>query len=202
MTLVQKVSRVSIRQFFFSVTVARCIISYYFLERFHLFGCDLSAGRIANRDRSAARKLALYLIYLSSDVEFRKRFRLHRDDFEAVLSEIFDDTYHPGHATQSWPGANLTGDGVSKGIPPAIRLAVTLRWLAGGNPFDLRVFLTIHSHAHLATGSYIDICDLYGVAYGSFTQLVWEVIDAIDRRVDNIKFAYDDVRCCVLKVEN
>ena len=96
-----------------------------------------------------------------SDKEFRRTYRCTRASFDKllqVLSEKIDLKFN--HARKDAGGA----------IPLRVRLAMTLRFLAGA--------------------SYLDLCMLYGVASGTFYKdngPIWETMRALDG-CDTIEF--------------
>jgi len=91
-----------------------------------------------NRDRSyALREMDYYL----SDAEFTRMFRLNRIAFTYLLELI---------ALFVSPKINIVEKFriIERSVPPKTKLAITLRWLAGG--------------------SYLDICFAFGLNSGSF----------------------------------
>lgn len=101
-----------------------------------------------------------------SDLDFKKMFRLSRSAFlkleRVVASEFPGDT------------ARFAEFSSGSAICITTRVAVTLRWLAGG--------------------SYIDICFEFGVARGTFYQdggVLWGTLLAIDRHL-MISFPFND----------
>ena len=101
------------------------------------------------------------------DLSFRKAFRMNRCAFEELLQllctvcNVHSDTNGIGDPKQA---RNSSGSPVSM----RTRLAVSLRWLAGGN--------------------YWDICGLYGVCPGSFYSErgpLWPTLYALDEALQN-----------------
>lgn len=107
--------------------------------------------------------MALEAVGAISDELFQRRFRLSRLEFAHLLAKIHDDLL-PAHPHM---GERSSGSF----IQPALKLYVTLRFLAGG--------------------SYLDIAPLYGIAEGSFYSVVHETLAAINLRLDNIQFPSD-----------
>ena len=54
-----------------------------------------------------------------------------------------------------------------------MRLAIALRYFAGGDPLDLKLIYCISKH--------------------TVYRCIWQVVDSINARLDNIKFPIDDV---------
>ena len=118
-----------------------------------------------HRDRSYALKEMDSL----TDSQFTTMFRLNRQTFYWLLFKIkplltakgslYNNTYHSEHV-----------------VDVKTKLAVTLRWLAGG--------------------SYLDICFAFGLSNGSFFRnggVLWGTMAAIDRVLD-ISFPLDDIK--------
>lgn len=115
----------------------------------------LSTRASAPRERN--RGFAVKEMEILSDKEFTRMFRLSRSAFEWLLAKI-------AHHIQ--PQASLRNNvyhNLKREIPPRTRLAVTLRWLAGG--------------------SYLDICFAFGISSSSFfveNGVLWGTMAAID----------------------
>jgi hypothetical protein len=98
--------------------------------------------------------------------QFKRLFRMSRNGFNSLLTDI-----GPFLLT---PNEQQAKNGSATSISAKTRLAVTLRWLAGG--------------------SYLDICFSYGVGVGTFFQAdgpLWNTMEAIDAALD-IGFPFDD----------
>ena len=68
-------------------------------------------------------------------LEFRRMFGLTQPAFDALLEDIHDDIVDkPG----TWGGVR---NGAA--VPPALKLALTLRWLRGGSHHDLRLLFGV-----------------------------------------------------------
>jgi hypothetical protein len=90
-----------------------------------------------------------------SDSSFQKMFRMSRTSF-LELCERIDPLIHRDELKAS----NSSGSQIST----STRIAMTLRWLAGG--------------------IYIDICFAFGVAASTFYNqrgILWPIIDALDK---------------------
>jgi hypothetical protein len=90
-----------------------------------------------------------------SDVAFKKMFRVDHDTFNSILENIspFINVTNEVKAFYSFGGP----------IPLQMKLAVSLRWLAGG--------------------SYLDLCFAWGVAFSTFYHpngVLWPTLEAID----------------------
>jgi DDE superfamily endonuclease len=125
--------------------------------------CSKRAAAPRNRNRNYALEEMDYL----SDSQFQRMFRLNRRAFYALLDMILP-------SIEALPSLNHTFHHRSKEISPRTRLAVTLRWLAGG--------------------SYLDICFAFGVSIGSFFKdggVLWGTIEAINNTLE-IGFPLND----------
>jgi hypothetical protein len=113
-------------------------------------------GRNPNvfRDR---KHLDQKILSLPNDT-FKKMYRLHKIDFLELLNKI-------SHSIEPTYFRNNT-------ITPVIKLAITLRYLAGG--------------------SFLDLSFGYEIPHNTIHQYFYEVVEAIDNHVDNIQFPLDD----------
>jgi hypothetical protein len=120
--------------------------------------------RIANRHRN--RQHALSEMNALSDREFKMMFRLSRSAFDNLLEMLYSNYSDPDDMrAKASSGSNII---------LRTRLAVTLRWLAGGN--------------------YLDICFAFGIATGSFFHedgVLWGTIALIDELFE-IEFPFED----------
>jgi len=120
------------------------------------------------RDREAAMsRLAGY-----TDKEFKRRFRMHRHQFEQLVDTLRAEL-EPKTAFAKQCAINSSGSWVKA----ELKVAATLRVLAGG--------------------SYLDASDLYAVSASSFHRnTFWPVILAVcncpDEFLDNVHFPFDD----------
>jgi len=94
-----------------------------------------------------------------TDSAFRRMFRVNRAVFEVLLNLV----------TPYFSNLNITRAMNSSGshIPVVTRLAVSLRWLAGG--------------------SYLDLCFAWGVAASTFYHangVLWPTLEALDKALD------------------
>ena len=93
-----------------------------------------------------------------TESEFQQMFRVTRERFDSVLATITPDISKNEEMGRRSAGTPIT---------PKTKLAVTLRWLAGGSHHDLRF--------------------AWGISKGSFyadTGVLWPTIYAIDRHYD------------------
>jgi hypothetical protein len=91
-----------------------------------------------------------------SDVTFQKMFRLDRLTFEDLMDRISSHLKVPNEVKAN----NSSGGSISL----KTKLAITLRWLA--------------------SGSYLDLCFAWGVAFSTFYHLagvLWPTLEAIDK---------------------
>ena len=103
-------------------------------------------GRVVDRiNRIAINKPSL----------FKKMYRLHVDDFFALLNRIA-------------PLITRTLKHRRRSVPVILKLAVSLRWLAGG--------------------SYLDLSFGYELPSNVIHEYIFEVLQAIDDSVDKIRF--------------
>ena len=123
-------------------------------------------GRKRNKDRSVGRRCTVERIESLKNEDpklFTRMFRLHPADFSKVLEDI-----RPRIMSQYFHASSR-----SDLIDPVIKLAVCLRFLAGGIFLDLSWGYWIpHNHVH---------------------DVIWEVCEALDATIDNIKFPINDV---------
>jgi hypothetical protein len=129
-------------------------------------GLRIREGNIVRDRHAAMERLESY-----SAKEFRRRFRMHRWQFEYICdlirADVEADTAGKLQAIRS-SGSYICAE---------LRLAATLRILAGG--------------------SYLDAGDLYAISPSSiWSSTVWPVVKAIcscsDEALDNIHFPFDD----------
>jgi hypothetical protein len=93
--------------------------------------------------RSRNRAYAIEEMNFLTDNEFTRMFRLSREAFNWLLLKITP-------IILAKPSLRHDYHSISKEIKPITRLAITLRWLAGG--------------------SYLDICFAFGISTGTFYQ--------------------------------
>jgi hypothetical protein len=113
--------------------------------------------RAGNKQRD--RRAALLKITTMSDAYFKRMFRLDRSTFSWLLNLIRPKIQ--GCEKQAC---------CSSGSPvfPEIKLALALRFLAGG--------------------SYLDLAFAFNVSHKHVMDYVWEVFEAIDQLLNNITF--------------
>ena len=103
--------------------------------------------------------------------EFRRAFRMSKDNFYILLHLVEDDLRKDKFKAMNSSGSPVT---------PLIKLAATLRWLAGG--------------------MYIDICGLYGLSQTSFFHPLrgplWPTIYALDIALADMVVFPTDIRSC------
>ncbi len=120
--------------------------------------------RAANERRERARAVEKILnMSRNNPRKFQRYYRLHREDFFDVHDKIKEDIESDKKYADLSSGSP---------IPTILKLAITLRFLAGG--------------------SYLDIAFGYEVHESSVYVVVWDVLEAINKHVDNIKFPYGD----------
>ena len=120
--------------------------------------CESDAARRRNRVRN--REYALREMETMSDDTFRRMFRMSRYAF-SILEQRLEDmlSEHIGGAIGERAAENSSGSFVSV----RTRLAIALRFLAGG--------------------SYLDICFAFGIARGSFyvkDGILWRTMEALN----------------------
>eukprot|EP01138_Halocafeteria_seosinensis_P009305 gb/GECG01009509.1/.p1 GENE.gb/GECG01009509.1/~~gb/GECG01009509.1/.p1 ORF type:complete len:440 (+),score=36.00 gb/GECG01009509.1/:1-1320(+) len=138
----------------------------------NLYGDDLEdAAAAISRTRYRSSNVQRNRVYGEetmgqlSDHHFRRMFRLSRTAFNALLEKIQDDLQVHGKNAENGSGSPIS---------PCTRLAVALRWLAGG--------------------SYIDICFEFGIGLGSFYQdggVLWGTLEVLDQALE-LGFPFDD----------
>ena len=118
---------------------------------------EMSNRRAAPRNRNKA--YALDEMKGLSDQQFQRMFRLTRIAFYWLLEKI-------GKKIEPQPCLKHLFHHSDKEISAETRLAMTLRWLAGG--------------------SYLDICFAFGISIGNFfrsTGVLWPTIEAINEEL-------------------
>ena len=118
-------------------------------------------GRVRNKVRN--RPSALTKIDDLSDALFKRMFRLDRATFNEVLSLIEEKLSSDNKQAQRSSKFPIT---------PKLKLAIALRFLAGGIYLDIAFSF--------------DISEKHVLAY------VWEVCEALDSALDNINFPIED----------
>ena len=126
--------------------------------------------KVRNRNRIRNRMYAVMEMDLMSEEEFRVQYRMRRDIFNCLLQKIL-------------PNISLSERGVINGnnssgsiIQPKIKLAVTLRYLAGA------------SHLDLSFGYGVSKSGLFNQTNG----IIWKTMEAINNVLE-ISFPVDDV---------
>ncbi len=100
------------------------------------------------------------------DAQFRRMFRMDRTAFHVLESKL-ESFIGERSDTSVRKARNSSGSHIEM----RTKLAVALRWLAGG--------------------SYLDICFAWGISKTSFYKIVWEILEAIDA-VFVIGFPFND----------
>lgn len=110
------------------------------------------------------RRQALKNIDLLTERQFKRRFRMSKDRFSVLLDAIREDIRVDEHMAE-----------ISSGDPvfEYLQLAICIRYLAGG--------------------SYLDIADAHAVHETTVMPIVWKVIEAINKRVQNISFPFSNL---------
>ena len=147
------------------------LIVLLFTELRNIYGDDLEEAaasakyteRRANDQRD--RGYGITTMDQLSELHFKRMFRLSRHAFNTLLEKVQDllegDEVHACYSSGS-------------PITPKTKLAVALRWLAGG--------------------SYLDICFEFGIGYGTFYQdggVLWGTLEVLNEAL-NIGFPFDD----------
>ena len=117
---------------------------------FFLFCC------FRERNLRRARNYALRLLESLDDKTFKKMFRVDRATFEDILDQVAPHIKVPNEVK----ACNSSGGSISL----KTKLAVSLRWLAGG--------------------SYLDLCFAWGIALSMFYHpngVLWPTLEAIDK---------------------
>ena len=120
-------------------------------------------GRSGNKKRDRTDVAAKILCL--SDNEFKRLYRLDKRDFDDLLDKITPEVSSPRHTQQA---QNSSGGPVL----PVVKLAVTLRFLAGG--------------------SHLDIAFTYNVDANYVYPIVWQCAAAIKKTVNNVIFPFGD----------
>lgn len=145
------------------------IVGQLFMEEMQN-ACKVGRKGVSNRrsaPRNRNRGYALEEMDNLSASEFKRMFRLNREAFYWLLLKVRRDIEPKPSLKQSLH--------FQREITGKTKLAVTLRWLAGG--------------------SYLDICFAFGVATSTFYKsdgVLWGTIAAIDNHID-IGFPLNDL---------
>lgn len=142
--------------FIVALTVAMCML-----------GAVRRKQREKERNRHRNRKHALNEMEAMNPKHFKQMFRMSREAFKQLVIKMEDIAPPP---LLEYHAQNSSGSAITM----TTRLAVTLRWLAGG--------------------SYIDICFEFGVAPGSFYQedgILWGTMNILDATFE-LYFPFDD----------
>ena len=102
-----------------------------------------------------------------SDAEFKQRYRLAPQSFDKLLSIL-----EPDLSVQN-EKQHLNSRHGDRPIELPVRLAVALRYFAGGDPLDLKL--------------------IYCISKTQVYRTIWQVVDSINGRLNNINFPIDDV---------
>ena len=132
----------------------------------------VAAVRIRKQNITRDREAALALLNAYSENDFKRRFRMHRYQFDLLVDELRQEL-EPQTAWAKQCAINSSGSWVKA----ELKVAATLRVLAGG--------------------SYLDAADLYAVSANSFHRnTFWPVILAVCNCtkdfLDNVHFPFDD----------
>ena len=160
-----------------SLTLAACVIMayqvlYYYNTNFQLYiiflliksGKYLKADRDRERNRIRNRKHALDEMDNMSDAYFKRMFRMSKRSFQVLLDRLCEEW---GDSVCSPESERMGIFSSGSSVSAKTRLAITLRFLAGG--------------------SYLDICFAFGVALGSFYVdggILWKTIETLDHILD------------------
>jgi hypothetical protein len=141
------------------------LFSHFLLHQRNVVRIRRRVNRAPNRKRN--RGYGLKEMDLLSDNDFKRMFRLSRNAFN-FLFEILQDAYIESDEIKAKASSGST-------ISLRTKLAVSLRWLAGG--------------------SYLDLCFAFGIAKGSFFHadgVLWGTLTLIDEAL-KIEFPFHDV---------
>ena len=104
-------------------------------------------------------------MYRLTEAEFKLRYRVGSESFYELLEKLRPELeVHPLMSSRSRAG---------KPIPIEAVLACALRYFAGGDPLDLML--------------------IYCMSKTQVMRCAWRVVDAINLRLDNMKFPIDDL---------
>ena len=101
-----------------------------------------------------------------TEVEFKQRYRLCPLSFDKLLGIL-----EPGLSVQNEKQHLNSRSGQPIEMP--VRLAVALRYFAGGDPLDLKL--------------------IYCISKVMVYTCIWQVVDAINKHLHNINFPIDDI---------
>lgn len=151
----------------------RLLVGLAFFSILSLEGDDVLGvrGQVRTGNKHRDRSRIIAWSKEIDDVMFRRQFRLHSIDFHDVLLKINVDL-----DKSVLHAVNSSGSAVS----PYLMLMITLRILAGASYLDM-----IHYHVHV----------------DSISRIVWQTVESIHRRIDNIKVARNDSECKALATE-
>jgi hypothetical protein len=143
-----------------------------FLLYYTIFDAVVAAVRIRKQNITRDREAALARLNAYADNEFKRRFRMHRYQFDMLVSHLRTEL-EPQTAWAKQCAINSSGSWVKA----ELKIAATLRVLAGG--------------------SYLDASDLFAVSATSFHRnTFWPVIIAVcnctEEFLDNVHFPFDD----------
>ena len=137
-----------------------------------LFETFATAFRERKQNITRDREAALARLEAYSENDFKRRFRMHRYQFNLLLS-CLREKLEP----QTWWAKQCAINSSGSWVKAELKIAATLRVLAGG--------------------SYLDAADLFAVSDKSFHRnTFWPTIVAIcncqDKCLDNVWFPFDD----------
>ena len=115
------------------------------------------------RNKHRRRDLVEARINQMSPEFFKKMFRLDRASFDYLLDLIKEDIK---------PNEEYARRSSGLPVSPMLKLAAALRFISGG--------------------IYLDIAFSFDISYKHVHKYVWQVLRAIDRHLDNIKFPIDN----------
>jgi hypothetical protein len=117
------------------------------------------------------RNHGLYWMFSLTSNEFRRAFRMSKKSFYVLLKLVHDDLIKDHSKAKNSSGSPIT---------PLIKLAASIRWLAGG--------------------MYIDICAAFGLCQTTFFHPLrgplWPTIYALDVALANMVIFPTDVESC------
>mmetsp|Transcript_24697 Transcript_24697/g.22447 ORF Transcript_24697/g.22447 Transcript_24697/m.22447 type:complete len:260 (+) Transcript_24697:11-790(+) len=139
-------------------------IDYYVYLLFLEEESEIKLKRSPNIHRP--RDIVLKKIANLNEIWFRRNYRITRTRFYSIVDQLKTITSHNHHMA-------IVSSGSIVDPIYIIRLAITLRYLAGG--------------------SYLDICFGYEISSSSFFKIIYDVMAFITNTMNNISFPLDNV---------
>jgi hypothetical protein len=154
-----------------NVAVSSFLIRTRFLKSLISKTCTFLALITTKGNKQRRRKHGVYWMSSLTSNEFRRAFRMSKKTFYVLLKLVHDDLKKDHLKAQNSSGSPIT---------PLVKLAATIRWLAGG--------------------MYIDICAAFGLCQTTFFHPLrgplWPTIYALDVALANMVIFPTDVESC------